>query len=778
MANEEILFTEKVRHPSDNYWISMRQVATERNIVIDGSVPETSENEYVSGSLDLDELIVNINYIEANWNINIKEPGSIYLEPDGQSNGLIIKTVERTIDNINLQYLLDDYEPIDYSISYSQWDQNDVQYRSVRNETVAGDIVLLPEAGGSTAKLGKIISVDSATPSWTFELISTSDWTIDINSNSTVYFCDSEGTIFNEENIKVNIDDEIITDIDGEQVSSFNPSLLVYYKHHQSNSEDYWETCLYYIDAEGVLNQITYLSNQKYFIYSFLNVNTTITSEMITNLTIPAPNTYFNTIIPDFYDATLPVASITYKDILTLQSFYYENEGNIIRYYDGNEQFLTVGNYNKPIYIDEGQFKVANITADMTNDIVPKIGYNYDIGSTAAPWNNIYANSLNLKTQNENQNEYVSLTSDLMGNLLVNGDIQDTKNNISLLNISSKINSLQYKNKVFAAPVDQDGIPNFRYLDGADIITGTVTRPVKVSGGTVQGQYMGLLGNTTTLTDQQMGRFSYDSGYLYYTALNENSNYARQWRIHGSNDVTAPTVQYRNRTADNSGWDSFISPFWNTQTEHKRNQVLAAPSGADGKATFRTLIAADIPSLPASKINSGTIDAARLSIPFCHAVPTTHSIKLTTTWKKIALKFMENANNPFSQYFVINNGCIQFKQTGFYLISARIPVYRAVNGTIWAFYAKMHLQSTYNSYNDNTAEASDCFDQIRVFSDHTAESVIHLGPVIWEVSNLSSSRYLILAAKVSDGTGTGYIDYASGNHKGLSMINVIRLGSL
>lgn len=132
--------------------------------------------------------------------------------------------------------------------------------------------------------------------------------------------------------------------------------------------------------------------------------------------------------------------------------------------------------------------------------------------------------------------------------------------------------------------------------DGSDITTGTVTRPVKASGNTVQGQYMGVLGNTTALTDQQMGRFSYDSGYLYYTALNENGNYARQWRIHGSNDVTAPTVQYRNRTADNSGWDSFISPFWNTQTSHTQNQVLAAPSSTDGKATFRTLVKADLPS--------------------------------------------------------------------------------------------------------------------------------------------------------------------------------------
>lgn len=46
---------------------------------------------------------------------------------------------------------------------------------------------------------------------------------------------------------------------------------------------------------------------------------------------------------------------------------------------------------------------------------------------------------------------------------------------------------------------------------------------------------------------------------------------------------------------------------WSSSATRTKNTVLAAPNGSDGKASFRTLVAADIPSLAASKISAGTL---------------------------------------------------------------------------------------------------------------------------------------------------------------------------
>lgn len=57
--------------------------------------------------------------------------------------------------------------------------------------------------------------------------------------------------------------------------------------------------------------------------------------------------------------------------------------------------------------------------------------------------------------------------------------------------------------------------------------------------------------------------------------------------------------------ANISDWDTYV---YNAQGTRTKNTVLAAPNGSDGKATFRTLVEADIPILSKSKVGLSNVD--------------------------------------------------------------------------------------------------------------------------------------------------------------------------
>ena len=57
--------------------------------------------------------------------------------------------------------------------------------------------------------------------------------------------------------------------------------------------------------------------------------------------------------------------------------------------------------------------------------------------------------------------------------------------------------------------------------------------------------------------------------------------------------------------ANISDWETYVYSAQGTRT---KNTVLAAPNGADGKASFRTLVEADIPALSKSKVGLGNVD--------------------------------------------------------------------------------------------------------------------------------------------------------------------------
>ena len=82
--------------------------------------------------------------------------------------------------------------------------------------------------------------------------------------------------------------------------------------------------------------------------------------------------------------------------------------------------------------------------------------------------------------------------------------------------------------------------------------------------------------------------------------------------VGGTGTVSGLTLSGTVTTSGNLTLGGTLSVAASNFASQAANTVLIAPNGTAGTPTFRTLVAADIPSLDAAKITSGTIDAARL----------------------------------------------------------------------------------------------------------------------------------------------------------------------
>lgn len=74
--------------------------------------------------------------------------------------------------------------------------------------------------------------------------------------------------------------------------------------------------------------------------------------------------------------------------------------------------------------------------------------------------------------------------------------------------------------------------------------------------------------------------------------------------IIGKPDAFTPSA-HKHVMSNISDWETYV---YNAQGTRTKNTVLAAPNGSDGKATFRSLVEADIPALSKSKVGLGNVD--------------------------------------------------------------------------------------------------------------------------------------------------------------------------
>lgn len=93
---------------------------------------------------------------------------------------------------------------------------------------------------------------------------------------------------------------------------------------------------------------------------------------------------------------------------------------------------------------------------------------------------------------------------------------------------------------------------------------------------------------------------------------------------------------YAAATHTHSGYaeaDHYHSDYYDSTITRNANYVLIAPNGTGGPATFRKLVTADLPSMPASKISSGTLTVQRggTGNSSVDSTPTSGSTKMVTS---------------------------------------------------------------------------------------------------------------------------------------------------
>ena len=231
------------------------------------------------------------------------------------------------------------------------------------------------------------------------------------------------------------------------------------------------------------------------------------------------------------------------------------------------------------------------------------------------------------------------------GNVQVNGNIKlvpDSGDGVGILTTEALSDDRTWTlpNKTGKFLLDSDLTSSVTQNSTAPVTSGAVYTAISALGSPMQ--FKGSVGDNGTVTWANLpSASSSNKGYTYKvitghstapvcavgdTIISDGTN----WVVIPSGDEPSGTVTSVGiQNATNGGLSVSGSPITSAGTiiiglasnygdtknpyaSKTANYVLAAPNGSNGTPSFRALVAADIPSLAASKITSGTFDVARI----------------------------------------------------------------------------------------------------------------------------------------------------------------------
>ena len=150
----------------------------------------------------------------------------------------------------------------------------------------------------------------------------------------------------------------------------------------------------------------------------------------------------------------------------------------------------------------------------------------------------------------------------------------------------------QTANTILAAPNGSAGAATFRALVAADI--------PNLDTGKLTSGTLGVARGGTGLSSPTAGN---------YIKTNGSSAFAVKTPAEVLSDIGAAAASHTHSEYAASSHNH--SNYYDNTTSRTANTVLAAPNGSAGAATFRALVAADIPNLDTGKLTSGTLGVAR-----------------------------------------------------------------------------------------------------------------------------------------------------------------------